>query len=72
MFEIEDGLIIVCNIVCIFGERVKVFVELYDDWIDFVGVCVGMKGFRIYGIVCEFCNENIDIVNFMNNMSFYI
>lgn len=70
--EIEDGLITVRNIVRIPGERAKVAVESYDDRIDPVGACVGMKGSRIHGIVRELCNENIDIVNFTNNTSLYI
>ena len=70
--EIEDGLITVRNIVRIPGERAKVSVESYDDRIDPVGACVGMKGSRIHGIVRELRNENIDIVNFTNNMSLYI
>lgn len=70
--EIEDGLITVRNIVRIPGERAKVAVESYDDRIDPVGACVGMKGSRIHGIVRELRNENIDIVNFTNNYSLYI
>ncbi|MEL7222140.1 MAG: transcription termination factor NusA, partial [Bacteroidota bacterium] len=65
--EIEDGLIMVKNIVRIPGERAKVSVESYDDRIDPVGACVGMKGSRIHGIVRELNNENIDIINFTNN-----
>jgi N utilization substance protein A len=70
--EIEDGLITIRNIVRIPGERAKVAVESYDDRIDPVGACVGMKGSRIHGIVRELKNENIDIVNFTNNVSLYI
>lgn len=70
--EIEDGLITVRNIVRIPGERAKVAVESYDDRIDPVGACVGMKGSRIHGIVRELRNENIDIINFTNNTSLYI
>ncbi|GJM33107.1 MAG: transcription termination/antitermination protein NusA [Saprospiraceae bacterium] len=70
--EIEDGLITVRNIVRIPGDRAKVAVESYDDRIDPVGACVGMKGSRIHGIVRELHNENIDIVNFTNNTSLYI
>ncbi len=70
--EIEDGLITVRNIVRIPGERAKVAVESYDDRIDPVGACVGMKGSRIHGIVRELRNENIDIVNFTNNTNLYI
>jgi len=70
--EIEDGLITVKKIVRIPGERAKVAVESYDDRIDPVGACVGMKGSRIHGIVRELKNENIDIVNYTNNISLYI
>ncbi len=70
--EIEDGLITIKNIVRIPGERAKVAVESYDDRIDPVGACVGMKGSRIHGIVRELRNENIDIVNFTNNLNLYI
>ena len=70
--EIEDGLITVKKIVRMPGERAKVAVESYDDRIDPVGACVGMKGSRIHGIVRELKNENIDIVNFTNNMQLFI
>ena len=70
--EIEDGLISIRKIVRIPGERAKVAVESYDDRIDPVGACVGMKGSRIHGIVRELKNENIDIVNFTNNMNLFI
>lgn len=70
--EIEDGLIVIKKIVRMPGERAKVAVESYDDRIDPVGACVGMKGSRIHGIVRELKNENIDIVNFTNNLSLYI
>ncbi|MGE5357109.1 MAG: transcription termination factor NusA [Deltaproteobacteria bacterium] len=70
--EIEDGLIVIKNIVRIPGIRAKVAVESYDDRIDPVGACVGMKGSRIHGIVRELRNENIDIINFTNNTSLYI
>ena len=70
--EIEDGLIVVRNIVRIPGDRAKVSVESYDDRIEPVGACVGMKGSRIHGIVRELHNENIDIINFTNNVSLYI
>jgi N utilization substance protein A len=70
--EIADGLITVKGIARIPGERAKVAVEAYDDRIDPVGACVGMKGFRIHGIVRELRNENIDVINFTNNTSLYI
>lgn len=70
--EIFDGLITIKNIVRIPGERAKVAVESYDDRIDPVGACVGMKGARIHGIVRELGNENIDIINFTNNTELYI
>ncbi len=70
--EIEDGLITIRNIVRLPGERAKVAVESYDDRIDPVGACVGMKGSRIHGIVRELRNENIDIINYTNNTSLYI
>ncbi len=65
--EIEDGLITVKRIVRMPGERAKVAVESFDDRIDPVGACVGMKGSRIHGIVRELKNENIDIINFTKN-----
>ncbi|MCG8327153.1 MAG: transcription termination factor NusA [Chitinophagales bacterium] len=70
--EIEDGLITIKKIVRIPGERAKVAVESYDDRIDPVGACVGMKGSRIHGIVRELRNENIDIVNYTNNEQLFI
>jgi len=70
--EIEDGLITIKRIVRIPGERAKVAVESYDDRIDPVGACVGMKGSRIHGIVRELKNENIDIVNYTNNVTLFI
>lgn len=65
--EIMDGLIVIRKIVREPGERAKVAVESYDDRIDPVGACVGMKGSRIHGIVRELRNENIDIINYTNN-----
>ena len=65
--EIFDGLITIKNIARIPGERAKVAVESYDDRIDPVGACVGMKGSRIYTIVKELRNENIDVVNYTSN-----
>jgi len=70
--EIFDGLITIKKIVREPGERAKVAVESYDDRIDPVGACVGMKGSRIHGIVRELKNENIDVINYTNNNSLYI
>ncbi|MGK6353334.1 transcription termination factor NusA [Parapedobacter sp. DT-150] len=70
--EIFDGLITIRRIVREPGERAKVAVESYDDRIDPVGACVGMKGSRIHGIVRELRNENIDVINFTNNTQLYI
>ena len=70
--EILDGLITIKNVVREPGERAKVAVESYDDRIDPVGACVGMKGSRIHGIVRELRNENIDVINFTNNRQLYI
>lgn len=70
--EIFDGLITIKKIVREPGERAKVAVESYDDRIDPVGACVGMKGSRIHGIVRELRNENIDVINFTLNNSLYI
>lgn len=70
--EIFDGLITIKNIVREPGERAKVAVESYDDRIDPVGACVGMKGSRIHGIVRELRNENIDVINFTSNISLFI
>jgi N utilization substance protein A len=70
--EIEDGLITIKKIERIPGERAKVAVESYDDRIDPVGACVGMKGSRIHGIVRELKNENIDIVNYTANNNLFI
>ncbi len=70
--EIFDGLIAIKKIVREPGERAKVAVESYDDRIDPVGACVGMKGSRIHGIVRELKNENIDVINFTNNIQLLI
>lgn len=70
--EVYDGLITIKKIVRVPGERAKIAVESYDDRIDPVGACVGMKGSRIHGIVRELKNENIDVINFTNNTSLYI
>jgi N utilization substance protein A len=70
--EIFDGLITIKKIVRLPGERAKVAVESYDDRVDPVGACVGMKGSRIHGIVRELRNENIDVINFTNNTALFI
>ena len=70
--EIHDGLILFRKIARIPGERAKVAVESYDDRIDPVGACVGVKGSRIHGIVRELRNENIDVINYTNNISLFI
>ncbi|MUP16060.1 transcription termination/antitermination protein NusA [Ancylomarina euxinus] len=70
--EIFDGLITIKNIVRVPGERAKVAVESYDERIDPVGACVGMKGSRIHGIVRELRNENIDVINYTTNTSLFI
>jgi N utilization substance protein A len=70
--EIHDGLITIRKIARIPGERAKVAVETYDERIDPVGACVGVKGARIHGIVRELKNENIDVINFTNNISLFI
>ena len=70
--EIYDGLITIKRIVRVPGERAKVAVESYDDRIDPVGACVGMKGSRIHGIVRELGNENIDVINFSDNDAVFI
>ena len=70
--EINDGLITIRRIARIPGERAKVAVESYDERIDPVGACVGMKGARIHGIVRELRNENIDVINYTSNVSLFI
>jgi N utilization substance protein A len=70
--EVYDGLINIKKIVRVPGERAKIAVESYDDRIDPVGACVGMKGSRIHGIVRELKNENIDVINFTSNPSLFI
>ncbi len=70
--EIFDGLITIKKIARIPGERAKIAVESYDERIDPVGACVGMKGSRIHGIVRELRNENIDVINFTNNIQLFI
>jgi len=70
--EVFDGLITIKKVVRVPGEKSKVAVESYDDRIDPVGACVGMKGSRIHGIVRELRNENIDVINFTNNTQLFI
>lgn len=70
--EINDGLITIRKIARIPGERAKIAVESYDDRIDPVGACVGVKGSRIHGIVRELRNENIDVVNYTSNVKLFI
>ena len=70
--EVYDGLITIKKVVREPGERAKVAVESYDDRIDPVGACVGMKGSRIHSIVRELQNENIDVINFTDNLELYI
>ena len=70
--EVKEGLIAIKNIARIPGERAKVAVESFDDRIDPVGACVGIKGARIHGIVRELRNENIDVINFTQNTNLYI
>ena len=70
--EIHDGLINIRAVARIPGERAKIAVESYDDRIDPVGACVGVKGSRIHGIVRELRNENIDVINYTSNPSLFI
>ncbi|WP_295338338.1 transcription termination factor NusA [Flavobacterium sp.] len=70
--EVFDGLIMIKKVVRIPGEKAKVAVDSYDDRIDPVGACVGMKGSRIHGIVRELGNENIDVINYTSNLPLYI
>jgi N utilization substance protein A len=70
--EVADGLIIVKRVERIPGEKAKVAVESYDERIDPVGACVGMKGSRIHGIVRELGNENIDVINYTSNKTLFI
>ena len=70
--EIADGLITIRRVARMPGERAKVAVESYDERIDPVGACVGVKGSRVHGIVRELCNENIDVINFSNNTQLFI
>ena len=70
--EIADGLIVIKNVKRIPGEKAKVSVESYDERIDPVGACVGMKGSRIHSIVRELGNENIDVINYTDNLKLFI
>jgi len=70
--EINDGLIAIKKIARMPGERAKIAVESYDDRIDPVGACVGVKGSRVHGIVRELCNENIDVINYTANTKLFI
>ena len=70
--EIGEGLITIKKIARMPGERAKVAVESYDERIDPVGACVGVKGSRVHGIVRELCNENIDVINYSSNVQLYI
>jgi N utilization substance protein A len=70
--EINDGLITIRRVARMPGERAKVAVESYDERIDPVGACVGVKGSRVHGIVRELCNENIDVINYSSNIKLFI
>ena len=70
--EIHDGLISIKRIARMPGERAKVAVESYDERIDPVGACVGVRGSRVHGLVRELCNENIDVINYTTNMKLFI
>ena len=70
--EIADGLIAIRRIARLPGERAKIAVESFDDRIDPVGACVGVKGSRVHGIVRELCNENLDVVNYTSNINLFI
>ena len=70
--EINDGLITIKKVARMPGERAKVAVESYDERIDPVGACVGVKGSRVHGIVRELCNENIDVINYSSNTQLFI
>ena len=72
VLEINDGLITIKRIARMPGERAKVAVESYDERIDPVGACVGVKGSRVHGIVRELCNENIDVINYSSNAQLFI
>ena len=70
--EINDGLITIRRVARMPGERAKIAVESYDDRIDPVGACVGVKGSRVHGIVRELCNENLDVINYTSNTKLFI
>ena len=70
--EIQDGLITIKRVARMPGDRAKVAVESYDERIDPVGACVGVKGSRVHGIVRELCNENIDVINYSSNVQLFI
>ncbi len=70
--EINEGLISIKKIARVPGERAKIAVESYDDRIDPVGACVGVRGNRVHGIVRELCNENIDVINYTSNIKLFI
>ena len=70
--EIADGLITIKRVARMPGERAKIAVESYDERIDPVGACVGVKGSRVHGIVRELCNENIDVINYSSNVQLFI
>ena len=70
--EIADGLITIKRVARMPGERAKIAVESYDERIDPVGACVGVKGSRVHGIVRELCNENIDVINYTSNIKLFI
>ena len=70
--EINEGLITIRRIARMPGERAKIAVESFDERIDPVGACVGVKGSRVHGIVRELCNENIDVINYTDNTKLFI
>lgn len=70
--EIAEGLVAIRKIARIPGERAKIAVESFDDRIDLVGACVGVKGSRVHGIVRELCNENLDVINYTQNIKLFI
>ena len=70
--EIADGLVSIKKVVRLPGERAKIAVESFDDRIDAVGACVGVKGSRVHGIVRELCNENLDVINYTTNIKLFI